>query len=489
LSRVVLLLSCLLSVCYLRAQDAIQLDGNSTLFSVMAAVSVAGQEQAGTTDPVRTAIRSHVAAKKPSVLPALRRFVEEHKKADAGANLAQYVSFALTSGEPPEFAPRFIGTEVPPDVAALEGFQPLMIRFYQETEIDALWRTLQPRLEQALGRYQEPVSRAVLEVNGYLRNPTSGYMGRRFMVYLDLVGPANQAHTRSYKDDYYVVVTPSAEIKVEEIRHAYLHYLIDPLATKYAERVNRSRGLGEFAQAAPLLDPMYKSDWLLLATESLIKAVEARLASQESSNLLQQAMEEGYVLAAYFGEALAKYEKQEVAMRLYFPEMLDSINLKKEDKRIENVQFAKSRQTGPEPPSPQPQPQPKADAAGQGIENAEKLYAARELDRAREAYMNILKQTDDRPLHARVYYGLARIAVLEKNLDLAEQLFRKTLELAPDPHTLAWTQVYLGRLYENTPTPENAAEHYRAALAVEGAPAGARQAAQKGLEKFPQTTR
>jgi hypothetical protein len=43
--------------------------------------------------------------------------------------------------------------------------------------------------------------------------------------------------------------------------------------------------------------------------------------------------------------------------------------------------------------------------------------------------------------------------------------------------------VYLGRLAQASTTPEEAVEHYRAALAVEGGPAKARQAAEEGLRK------
>jgi len=101
-----------------------------------------------------------------------------------------------------------------------------------------------------------------------------------------------------------------------------------------------------------------------------------------------------------------------------------------------------------------------------------------------DAMDRLLKLSDDKTVHARVYFGLARIAVLQKNPDLAEQLFRKTLELSPDPHTQSWTEVFLGRMYENTDTPQNALEHYRSALAVNGAPPGARQAAEQGIRKL-----
>ena len=74
---------------------------------------------------------------------------------------------------------------------------------------------------------------------------------------------------------------------------------------------------------------------------------------------------------------------------------------------------------------------------------------------------------------------------LKNEPELAEQLFRKTLELSPDPHTRSWSEIYLGRLAEGYGERAQAAQHYQAALAVEGAPPGARQAAEQGLQKAP----
>ena len=50
----------------------------------------------------------------------------------------------------------------------------------------------------------------------------------RFQIYIDLLGAPNQIQTRSYGSNYYVVVTPSAEPRIRDVRHAYLHYLLDP---------------------------------------------------------------------------------------------------------------------------------------------------------------------------------------------------------------------------------------------------------------------
>jgi tetratricopeptide (TPR) repeat protein len=483
LIRLFFLTALALCVSAAHAAEQTQLDGNPTLFSVMAALNAAGYDTDAASPanhPLRAAVRRQLESKNLPIASRIRNFVASHKKKDPAADLAQYISFALASGEPPTFTPRFYGTEIPPDVEALEGFHGLMVEFHREAGVDELWQKAQPHMEQALARYHEPVSRALLEANGYLRNPTSGYMGRQFFVYIDLLAPPNQVHTRSYKDDYFIVLTPSAEPRIDDVRHAYLHYLLDPLATKYSEEINKHRSLIDFALGAPALEESYKSDFLLLATESLIKAIESRLS--KSPPIATEALAEGFILTPFFTDQLPAYEKQESAMRLYFPEMLALLDTRKESKRLDKVQFASTRvqKRAPAPVVATPDVSP----AEKALEEAEKLYASRDMDAAREKFLGIVKLTDEKPVHARVYYGLARIAVLQKNLDLAEQLFRKTLELSPDPHTRSWTEVYLGRLYENTVTPQNALEHYKSALAIEGAPPGAKQAAEEGIRKL-----
>jgi tetratricopeptide (TPR) repeat protein len=467
------------------AAEQNQLDGNAALFSVMTALQAAGFDPNGSVTPLGAGIQEHIAGKKLQVVSELTNFVATHHKPTLGEDLAQYVSFALSVTDPPEFQSKFRSGEVPPDVVALEGFEQLMIRFHRDAGIGDIWTKVQPQLDQTLAKYQEPVSRTLLEATGYLRNPTSGYMGRRFQVYLDLLGRPNQIQTRSYGDDYYVVLTPAQEPQIEEIRHAYLHYLLDPLATKFSEPVNKKRSLGDYAQASPVLEEYYKSDFLLLTIESLIKAIESRLFHgpvDKREAIVKKGLSEGFVLTPYFAEALPAYEKQEVAMRLYFPDMIAAIDLKKEDKRLEKVEFATRREGKKVSESvPRPPPAP-VSPAEKSLQSAEKLYADRDLDQARDVYRRVLEQTEDKSLHARTYYGLARIAALQKDPELAEKLFRKTLEAAPDSQTRAWAEVYLGRLADASGEREQAAQHYQAALAVEGASSGARQAAEQGLK-------
>ena len=111
------------------------------------------------------------------------------------------------------FEPRYVNNMMPPDAAQLDGLAPLLITFYREAHIADLWKRFQPAFDEALEQYHEPVSRAVLLANAYTRNPTSGFLGRRFQIYVDLLGAPNQVQTRSYVDDYFVVITPSTELR------------------------------------------------------------------------------------------------------------------------------------------------------------------------------------------------------------------------------------------------------------------------------------
>jgi tetratricopeptide (TPR) repeat protein len=285
--------------------------------------------------------------------------------------------------------------------------------------------------------------------------------------------------TRSYADDTFVVVTPSQEPQIDGIRHAYLHYLVDPLGFKFGEDISKKHALGDYAQGAGALPEVYKSDFVLLATECVIKAVESRMDRKPA--LVDQAMREGYVLTAAIAEQLEVYEKQEVAMRLYFPGLFNPLDFKREEKRMAGVEFAPAPTARVVRPAVTQMP-PELTGVAKTLEDADKAYTARDLDTARQAFLRVLEETPEKSIHAKAYYGLARIAVLQKDPETGDNLFRKVLDLEPDADTKSWSLLYLGRLADSQGDRAQAVEHYQAVLAVEGAPDSVRQAAQKGLE-------
>src|SRR5262249_52843722 len=160
---------------------------------------------------------------------------------------------------------------------------------------------------------------------------------------------------------------------------------------------NRKKSLVDHALRAEALPDAYKEDYLLLVTESLIKAVESRL--DKKPGVIADALKEGLILAPYFGEVLPVYEKQESSMLLYYKEMVQAIDIVKEDRRLTNVEFAKTAGQRPAATVTAPPP-PAPTGAAKTLQDAEAAYSARELERAKKLFLQILDQSDSKPLHA-----------------------------------------------------------------------------------------
>jgi len=465
-----------------------QLDSNPALFTILAAMNAAGYDadlNSPANHPLRKAVREFVAKKNPPSLEQLRVFFAAHRKANPSEELSQYVSLALCLTAPPELELAHPERPLPPDAAPLAAGVDLFRKFYLEANLASVWQQMQPAINQVLERYQQPVARAVTEASAYLRVPLgNAFLGRKFQVYVDLLGAPHQIHTRSYGDDEFVVLTSTFEVPIDEIRRAYLQYLVDPLMVKYSKLVNDKRGLIDYAQGSPILDAHYKEDFVLLTTASLVRAVESRLAPiGQRKAMVDEALKEGFVVTPAIAEQLVAYEKDERAMRIYLPELINAIDLRHEAKRLEHVEFAsKRRERMMKAPSSVEAPAPVLTGAAKSLEDAEKLYTDRNLDGARDAYLRVLQQSEDRALHVKSYYGLARIAARSRDPELADKLFTKVLELGPDAETQAWSLLYLARLAENkTDGREDVEKYYRAALAVAGAPESVKEAAEKGL--------
>ena len=473
-------------------QETGQLDASPSLFTVMAAINAVGYSaelSSPTNHKLRDAIRAELAKRNIPSLPALKDFFDRHRQKNDTLELSQYLSFALACSGPPDFDFKQRDVEIPPDAAGMRELSGLLQKFYKEADIEDLWKRSQRAIDQYLERYHEPVTNAVLEVSGYLRQQAGGYKGRRFQIFVELLAGPNQFQTRSYGFDYFVVVTPSPEPRIFDLRHAYLHYMLDPLATKNQEILARKKSLLDHVMRAQGLGDSYKEDFLLLTSESLIKAVEARLDHKPA--MVQEALKDGYVLAPYFAESLPAYEKQESSMYYYFTDMVQAIDLVKEDKRLTGVEFNKTPKERPSrtvtveaPPPPAPTGMAKV------LADAEDLLAARtqnpaNVDKAKKLFLTVLEKSDRKPMHAAAYYGLARVAVLEKDPETGERLFQKTLETDPEPSVKAWTLVYLGKLALSMAEPdrEQALKYFQEALKVEGASKTALEQAQAGVQQ------
>jgi tetratricopeptide (TPR) repeat protein len=454
-----------------RAGESLKLDANENLFCVLAALNAAGYDDGlalPDNSPLRKQFRAYIEQQNPPVLAELRRFYGKH------SGVSAYISWALSVTGPPDFAWRTRDVDVPPDARSLEGFAPLMIDFYRQARMDQLWDRARPVYEQELEKYHSPILEMTTRVDGYMRVGTGAYLGRRFSVFVDLLAAPEQVQTRNYGDDAFVIVTPAEHPRLYDIRHAYLHFQIDPIMIKYGMDLQQKRSLLDLVQLAPL-EENYKNDFVLLANESLIKAVESRLDRNPAA--IDQAMRQGYVLTAYFGEQLPAFEQQQQGLRYFTEDMIANIDLKRESARISAVRFdsgplqRKAKQVAVAGPELSP--------SAKTLEQAEALYSDRSFEKARELFTKALEQRGSDEEHAQAWYGLARVALQQKQPETAVKLFEKTLSGSPDAFTKGWSLVYLARLANAADEPEKAVKFYRDAMAVAGASDRALEAARK----------
>jgi tetratricopeptide (TPR) repeat protein len=92
---------------------------------------------------------------------------------------------------------------------------------------------------------------------------------------------------------------------------------------------------------------------------------------------------------------------------------------------------------------------------------------------------------DPKADHGEAQYLLARVDLIHGDAEEAKDGFEKTLTLSKDPRTLAWSHIYLGRLYDTMSTPDrqHAVAEYQAALEVRDGKPDTLQAAEAGLKK------
>jgi len=466
-----------------------QLDASPTLFTVMAALNAAGFDaDLDNSHPLRRAIREELAKRNIPSAQAIREFVVRHRLSGATADLSQYISFGVVAGPPPTFEIKVRQVEIPPDVEPLQEFSGLLAKFYKEADIADLWRRSQPAINQYIALYHSPVLNAVLEVNAYLRQQTNGLSNRHFQVFIDLLEPPNQVQTRSYGFEYTVIVgysTPPEpgrrpEPRTFDVRHAYLHYLLEPLATHYHEILERKKPLADHLGRAAAIGEAFRNDFLLLVSECLIKAVESRL--DHNPKEVDQALHEGFILTPFFAEQLPAYEKQEQVMALYYPGMVGAIELMKEEQRLANIDF--NTKPSERPAIKVVQAEPPLTGAAKTLDDGESFLAAHQLDQAKEQFLAALQQTDRKPLHAKAWYGLARIAMLRNDPESAEQLFQKSLDLGPEPQDKAWVLYYLGRLALAAGERDRGVQLIQEALNLPGASELARKKASDALQEI-----
>jgi hypothetical protein len=475
----------------------ITVDGNEAMFTTMCALYASGFESDVSTDnwsAFRAQMRDRLRQQKGPAVDAVRQFYRQHESRDTAEMLSRYVWFGIVSGPAPKFQPVLRRDELPPDMLTLEGFSEILSAYYTEQSIGQLWRQVQSIYNQEIERLHEPISQIVLVANSYLRELNNPGQMRTFSIIVEpLVGRIT--NVRNFGDHYAIILSGNEDIPTDVVRHAFLHFLLDPLPLMYPHIIAVKRPIYEIAAKAPRLSADLRDDFPSWFAECTVRAVELkikRMSPSEREVALNTDDADGYILVRPIFKGLVDYEKSEPSMRNYFPDLVRNMDVKAEVARAAALTFApattteQSAQLTTEDLNRRRRSVPASLPDDPGtiaqLTDGERLIADHNPRAAEAAFKNVLAKFPDQ---IRAWYGLGLVALLDHDGPRAKEVFGRltTGEHAAtqDPMVLAWSHVYLARVLDEEGQLEQSKSEYQAALAVQGAPARAQQAAQKEL--------
>jgi tetratricopeptide (TPR) repeat protein len=435
---------------------------------------------------IRETVRNEImAAAKASPDAAKARdaicsFWKDHEAPDAPSDISKYVSLALELGEAPGFALKLPEADLPPDASHVQGIITLLQKFYAAAGMHALWLKHQPEYQNMVQRFHDSIADVITQTDLYLKLPFANYPGQQFAVYLEpMLSPSN-VDSRNYGSSYFVVVSPnkSDKLRLGEIRHTYLHFVLDPLAQAHGTSLKRLEPILETIQRAPL-NRSFKEDIALMVNECLIRAIETRVSIPKTNDrgreaYVERSVQEGFVFTRYFYEALADFEKESTGMKTAYGDLLHNIDLERESKHARGVTFADRAE-------PEVISASKAASQASLLDEAERRFAGGDRETAERLATQVLQHNNGGEEPGRAAFLLARIASLQGKMEEARLDFEQAVQSSHDARVLAWSHIYLGRIADIQEKREAAVEHYRLALAAGDSASDTRNAAERGL--------
>ncbi len=496
--------------------SAITLETSEPLFYVAVALNVCGYDtDLAASSPVRSKIREEIniqvaaSAAARTSRDALCGYVRDHTLADGSLNLAQYISLALYLSPPPELTPTADETELPPDSTQVVNILPLLRTFAEDIHLNAIWVEHRPEYEDLAARVHGPLTKMILNTNIYLRLPVSSYDGRRFLVLLEPMLAPSLTNARIYSSDYIVVASPAGDplgaVHMDDIRHTYLHYEIEPLVYARAQAMERLQPLLKAVQDAPI-EYTYKIEIVPLITECLIKAIETHTmdvgipkpqrpsaavkaradlerydadmnayehqAEAVRRKAVDLAMRQGWVLVDYFYGQIGTMERDGVSLKENMGQMVYGMDVDRERHKDQQIVFL---------PESSHDVLRRATTQLTGLQLAELKIFKGDLAGASDIANKVL--ADPSGDHAQAHYILARVNLMQRQPGAAIGDFQAVLDTSKNPRTLAWSHIYLGRLYDIMPDREKAVAEYQAALTVRDAQPDTKAAAEQGIKQ------
>jgi hypothetical protein len=443
-------------------------------------------------------------------------YIAQHRMTGGALDIAQYISLALYLTPPPELETSVELTEMPPDSTQVVEIVPLLRDFVAAVDLHSIWLVVHPIYDKEADQLHDPLSRMIVSTNLYLKMPAETYNGRRFVVVIEPMLSPRTINARIYGTDYVVVVSPvNGTIRMSDVRHTYLHYMIEPLLYLRSNALSRTQPILKEVRDAPM-EFRYRSDTVALTVECLIKAIEARImdtgipvykipANIDRSDLpryererqayqqkvdavriatMRHDMTQGFVLTQYFYEQMLQFEKDPVSLKDTMGEMVYSMDIEQQIHRARNLDFDKEAD-GDVLTRSKPRKLT-------GLDLAEARLAAGDVVTASAIARQALSTNSDSSdssdslvavaVSARAEFILARVAILTGHPDQAIKGFQRTLATSKDMRLLAWSHIYLGRMLDLDCKRDEALTEYKEAMKTRDGQLDTRLSAERGIK-------
>lgn len=473
----------------------IRFQNDIRLFAVMASLNAAGfnHETPGhEMSDVRLLVRQKLESLDPELLSRLKLFYDTSlAKLERDQPQAAYTSLSLLLSGPPDFKLQSDEATLPQDVRQVQGFEQLAAEVYRRAGLAELWEQLRPRYERELLAYQPILRKVVQETLRYFRIPARIVLDRQIILTADLLDVKDIVNARNLEKTYYIVVGPAEapENNDRQLEHEYLHFLIDPLITKYQSSLRQHDKLLDLAQRQPQIRREYQNRLLLVITESLIESLQLRMHPLESpqANQLQLAklFRQGLVLAPYFHRGLAGFEKSELVQLPSYLETLflgirDSVPVD-DQKAVEALEL-EARHDEQERLAAAAQEDPKR-IARDLFNQASDLMSKEDYEAAEDKLLETLKVD---PGYANAYFYLGQIALRRRDLERALEYYRNSSQsTAVQPWVRARSRLSMARIFAHQGNFEIARSLFEEVAAMEGDLKGAPEEARDDLARLP----
>jgi tetratricopeptide (TPR) repeat protein len=499
------------------AGPTISLVNSEPLFLMAATLNACGYDEGlDESAPVRKRVRDEInqaLARSEDARDKRDRvclFIAQHRMTGSVKDISQYISLALYLTPPPELETSAELSEMPPDSTQVVEIVPLLKDFVTAVDLHGIWLAVHRTYDEEADRLHDPLSNMIVETNLYLKLPAETYSGRRFVVVIEPLLSPHTVNARIYGTDYVVVVSPvNGQIRMGDVRHTYLHYVIEPLLLARATAVDRMLPILKEVRDAPL-EFRYRSDTVPLTIECLIKAIEARTmdtgvpvykipANADRSELpryeherqvyqqkvdvirlatVRHDMTQGFVLTQYFYEQLMQFEKDPASLKDTIGEMVYSMDMDQQVHRARNIDFDKEAD-GEVLGRSKPRKLTGLDLAEARLAAGDAATASAMARQALTVHADTLESVAD---SARANFILARAAILTGHPEDAIDDFQKTLATGKEPRLLAWSHIYLGRMLDLDCKRDKAVAEYKTALTVRDGQQDTRLAAERGVK-------